>query len=303
MFGFTFLVISIISAIGTIFLYLNYLWWPYHKWIDTSVVDIEEVKVPSQIQGKFLKGVVIRAKNSDPNEKQIGVLSHHGYTGKKEKMYRFAIPLALSGCTVLGIDARGHGESKEKGLSMNDFAGIMADVPNEIDYLESLPNVDSERLMMIGHSMGAIMTLSAGYLDQRLKRLVAISGPFDILDQFTKHKTLISRNIYRKIKKNLEGPLEVWNEKISAKYIFENDTDIPDDERVFIVHCKKDNLILFEEAEKIKDMLNLPEKNVLFLEMPKKKYLMSAHNLTGQETVITAFILKVANSLKENTSQ
>ena len=63
----------------------KFLYWPYKDWIDTSVVDIQNVEVPSKIKGKNLKAVLVRDKKRDPKEKQIGVLFHHGNTGQKEE--------------------------------------------------------------------------------------------------------------------------------------------------------------------------------------------------------------------------
>ena len=57
--------------------------------------------------------------------------------------------------------------------------------------------------------------------------------------------------------------------------------------------------VIFEEALLAKEALNLPEQNVLFLEKPEKKYTLSAHNLTGQETIVTAFLINIINSLEE----
>ena len=90
----------------------------------------------------------------------------------------------MNGCVVLCPDARGHGESNNKTLNRNDFQGIMEDVELEIDYLEHLPEVDANKLLMMGHSMGGIMTLSAGYRDKRIKKLVAISAPHEMLGMF-----------------------------------------------------------------------------------------------------------------------
>lgn len=305
--GLILLGIVMYTAADMVYLYLNSIWWAYHNWISTNVVDIEEIKVPSTMKGEMLKAVIIRPKNCDRTKKHVGVLAHHGYTGKKEKMFRFAIPLAMNGCVVLCPDARGHGESTNKAFSMDDFKGIMSDITNEVDYLESLPEVDPNKLAMMGHSMGGIMTLSAGYQEDRLKKLIAISAPYNMLEMFQTHKTVITRYIYKHVtgflKKDKEfqesgETLEEWSKQISAHHVFDYETPIPNKDRVFLVHCKEDDLVLFGESEKSKEHLKLPDENVLFLDMPKWKYLMAAHNLTGQETIISTFCVNVITSLK-----
>ncbi|TFF95024.1 MAG: hypothetical protein EU544_03675 [Promethearchaeota archaeon] len=121
-----------------------------------------------------------------------------------------------------------------------------------------------------------------------------------------RHKTITTRFIYHNVtgflKKNPEFKdsdmtLEDFSKQISAKYVLEHKPSIPDKDRVFIVHCKEDDLVLFDEANAIKEQLNLPDDNVLFLDMPKWKYWMAAHNLTGQATLISTFCNQVVKSL------
>ncbi|MHA1149947.1 MAG: alpha/beta hydrolase family protein [Promethearchaeota archaeon] len=307
-FGWILLAAVLYLGIDVVFLYLNYIWWPYQNWISLNTVDIEDIEIETAKAGEKIKAVVIRPLNMDKSKKHIGVLFHHGYTGKKEKVYRFAIPLAMNGCVVVCPDARGHGANKKnKKLKMDDFKGIMDDITKEIDHLAALPEVDSNKLCMMGHSMGGIMTLSAGYMDDRIKKLVAISAPYDMITMFQKHRTVVTRFIYKRITKFLKKDpefiesgetLEDWNKKISAKYIFEYESPLPDNDRVYLVHCKEDDLILFNESEQAKKHLHLPDENVLFMDMPKWKYLMAAHNLTGQATLIATFCVQVAKSLE-----
>lgn len=298
-FGLFFLICFLFTAFITVQLYVYFLFWPFASWMDKSQVTIREVEIPSKIEGKNLHGVVLRNKLSDPSDKQIGILFHHGYRGKIERVYKYAIPLAVYGCTVLCIDARGHGKSKNKGFSMNDFIGILSDVENEITFLENLDGVDKNRLSMMGQSMGAQMSLTGGYQDQRIKKVVGISGTYDILEMFKRHKTVVTKYIYKNITKRDLDDLESWNKKVSAKYFFEKKSPIPDKERVYLVHGKEDNLVIFEESLLAKEALNLPDENVLFLDKPERKYTLSAHGLSGQETIVTAFLIKVINSLEE----
>ncbi len=297
-FSLVFSLCFVLIIIIAIQLYLYFLFWPWPSWIDTSQVSITEVKVPSKLEGQNLNAVVLRNKLSDSSEKQPGILFHHGYQANIERMYKYAIPLAVYGYTVLLIDARGHGKSNNKGFSINDFSGILSDVDNEISFLENLDGVDKEKLAMMGCSMGAQMSLTGGYQDQRIKKVVGLSGTFDILEMFKRHKTIVTKNIYKNVTKRDLDDLESWNKKVSAKYFFEKKGPIPDEDRVYLVHGKEDNLVIFEEALLAKKALNLPDENVLFLDKPEKKYTLSAHGLTGQETIVTAFLIKVMNGIE-----
>ena len=298
-FGIIFLISIVFTSFLIIQLYMYFLFWPFPSWIDTSQVSIREVEVPSKIDGANLHAIVLRNKLSDPSEKQPGILFHHGYLANIERGYKYTIPLAMYGCTVLCIDARGHGKSKSKGFSKNDFVGILSDVENEITFLENLDGVDKNKLCMMGTSMGAIMSLTGGYQDQRIKKIIGLSGTYDILKLFQRHKTIVSKYIFKNITQEDKENLESWNKKISPKYFLEKKSPIPDKERVFLVHGKEDNLLIFEEALLAKEALNLPDENVLFLEKPEKKYTLSAHALTGQEPLVVAFLINIVNSLKE----
>ncbi len=306
-FSLIFLIVFIIQSGLNIITYFDSIWWPYHKVIDSDCVDIQRIDIPSSTEGKTLNGVILRKKNSDRNEKHIGILFHHGYTGFKEKVFRFAIPLAMNDFVVLCPDARGHGFKSKSFGDMNDFKGIALDVAKEIDFLEKLNDVDKNRLMMMGHSMGGIMTLSAGYADDRLKKLVAISAPYDMLEMFERHKTIITRAIRSRLTKYLKkdpefiesgATTEDFSKRLAAKYTFEYKSPYPDKDRVYLVHCKCDDLVLFDQATKAKEALGLPDENCLFLEKPSGKWMMAAHNLTGQASIIAAFCVLVAKTLE-----
>ncbi len=293
-----FIALLAVNFISILILYLNFLWWPQSTWVDRSLVSIQNVEVPSQLTGYSLKGLVIRDKKADPNEKQIGVLFHHGYSGSKEFYFHLYVPLALNGCTIVCIDARGHGKSKNEAFNMNDFPGIMSDVKQEITFLEKLPGVDPKRLIMIGHSMGGTATLTQGYKDERIKKVVGISTPYDHIELFQFNKTFTVNFLRRRIIKQARDKLFEWNKLVSAKYFINQGTSIPNKEKVYLIHCKNDDLIPFNHAIKLKEALNLPDKNVLFLEKPDYKYWMSAHNIVGEATIIVDFLIKVINQLK-----
>lgn len=102
----------------------------------------------------------------------------------------FAVELAERGYVCLAPDAIGFGERIAAGKQPYDnslafyrrhpnwsFMGKMAwDVRRLVDYLQSLPNVDPERLGTIGHSHGAYGTLFAAALEPRLTAAIASCG-------------------------------------------------------------------------------------------------------------------------------
>ena len=81
------------------------------------------------------------------------------------------------------------------------------------------------------------------------------------------------------------GKLEKLDASISPASFFARIGQDVSRERVRLVHCKDDELVLFEDnAKHIARDLGLPDSQVLFLER-------GGHALRGQETIITTRIL------------
>jgi hypothetical protein len=123
---------------------------------------------------------------NDKNQKIVGLLSLpekknspiaiaiHGFKGTKE-YYPFLNnsikPLTDAGIAVLRIDCRGSGESD---LEFKDFTikSESEDVLTAIDYVKKLKNIDSEKIALIGISMGAAAILLAMEKKPKVKTLV-----------------------------------------------------------------------------------------------------------------------------------
>ena len=115
-------------------------------------------------------------------------IGHSLDTGKAYKAYQIrCIKLARLGFTVMIYDAVGHGERCISGNSHHEggFAllpsgrtvlGFMVwDSMRGIDYLQSLPEVDPERIGVTGNSGGGLNTLFTTALDKRV-RCGALAG-------------------------------------------------------------------------------------------------------------------------------
>jgi dienelactone hydrolase len=109
--------------------------------------------------------------------------------------YDYGLQLVKRGYCVLCPDARGFGERREPEdiasgrqscrqgalnalLLGKTILGLKVwDVARAIDYLQSLPEVDPERIGMVGLSMGGTITLFTSALEPRIKAAV-VSGYF-----------------------------------------------------------------------------------------------------------------------------
>jgi len=117
------------------------------------------------------------------------VLLFHGFTGQRnemdivdagETMYgRTARMLAGQGYASLRIDFRGSGES-DGSWEDTTFNGQIADAIAAIDFVETLDNIDSERLGVIGLSQGGLVAASLSARDDRVKTTIlwsAVANP------------------------------------------------------------------------------------------------------------------------------
>lgn len=102
-----------------------------------------------------------------------GVVFIHGYLLSKETYFGPARELARRGVTVLSIDLRGHGSSG--GANDQNYSEVR-DALAAVDYLASLPGVDSSRIAVTGHSRGGITSTRAGVRqrDERIKAVAAV---------------------------------------------------------------------------------------------------------------------------------
>jgi dienelactone hydrolase len=101
----------------------------------------------------------------------------HGFAGDRLSLSSLARRLAASGYAVLAIDASGHGENRNPwrgGFVRSDaFQGELAAA---VDHLRLSPFVDSERIALMGHSMGAGAALDFATRDAGIDAAVLISG-------------------------------------------------------------------------------------------------------------------------------
>ena len=88
----------------------------------------------------------------------------------------YAKGLAREGFVVLVHDASFQGASGGMPRFIEDPAIRVSDIRFAVDYLQSLPYVDADRIGAIGVCGGGAYTVHAGITDHRLKALVSITG-------------------------------------------------------------------------------------------------------------------------------
>jgi len=139
------------------------------------------------------------------------VLLLHGWSGSKESWYadnnyisggNIRKGLLEQGCAVFALDAQCHGDR----ISQNDFAPVnhyvdkeqpkgqrrkgyftqqeiyqqtVVDYRRAMDYLEMREDIDSDRIGLVGYSMGGTQTFLLTAVEERIKVSVACATPAD----------------------------------------------------------------------------------------------------------------------------
>ena len=121
-----------------------------------------------------------------------GVVLCHGLTSDHREMAKAAVDLARRGMVALAFNLRGHGPG-----SSVCGRGMLEDVPAAHGYLASLPQVDGERIALVGHSMGARLALAAAEELETVSALVLLACPADIRAEEREEFRQFCRNLAR----------------------------------------------------------------------------------------------------------
>ena len=98
--------------------------------------------------------------------------------GKENRQY--ALELAQRGYVVVAPDYPSFGEAKEYNFEKDRYvSGTMKGIWNHmrcVDFLQSRPEVDGEKIAAIGHSLGGHNAMFVGVFDERIKVIVSSCG-------------------------------------------------------------------------------------------------------------------------------
>ena len=144
---------------------------------DVSFLSVEAVEVPFE-GGKSLPAYFV--KTSDvKSHKWPTVVFFPGLDSTKEVLYFRGVPdLAKRGIACLIIDAPGNGEAIR-------FRGMPARYDSEVassaavDYLQKRPDVDSNRIGVMGVSLGGYFAPRAAAFEKRFKACIAWGAQWD----------------------------------------------------------------------------------------------------------------------------
>jgi alpha-beta hydrolase superfamily lysophospholipase len=137
---------------------------------------VETITIP--YEGTTLPGYFLRPDDSGRPRATVVLIG--GYDGTCEELYFFNGAAALArGYNVLAFDGPGQGAALlQQGLVLRpDWEAVVTPV---VDYALTRPEVDPERIALIGLSLGAHLAPRAASAEHRIAALVADCGAFDL---------------------------------------------------------------------------------------------------------------------------
>jgi carboxymethylenebutenolidase len=114
----------------------------------------------------------------EPHAPLPAVLALHGAGGNLAGMDRYAHALAAQGFAVylLRFFDRTGTESADRPTIIRNFPLWMKTLWDAITFIETQPQVDRERIALLGFSLGAYLSLANSAIDPRIKAVVEFFG-------------------------------------------------------------------------------------------------------------------------------
>ena len=106
-----------------------------------------------------------------PSRNGAAVVMLHGAGSTRSAVLAHGVVLARHGYGVLMLDTRGHGRSEGRAMDFGWFGD--PDIHAAVSFLARRPDVDAERIGVVGLSMGGEQAIAAAGSDPRIKVVVA----------------------------------------------------------------------------------------------------------------------------------
>lgn len=180
---------------------------------------------------------------------------------------------AYSNRVVIASNYRGSQGSTGK----DEFGGAdLNDVIKLIDLCENFEFADMTDLCVAGVSRGGMMSYLSARADDRVKRVVAVSAPTDLIEMYSERE-----DMQKVLTGSIGGSpkdLPEEYEKRSAVY-WADEIDVP----VLIIHSNEDQQVPYSQAEKLAEKLEKYNKDYSFI-----SYDDNTHGLHNEDIELIA---------------
>jgi uncharacterized protein len=99
--------------------------------------------------------------------------------GKDQVVGTYAEKLTEAGFATLAFDHRNFGESEGSPRQHEDQAGKVADLRDAVSYLASRPEIDAERIGVVGVCLGGSYAVRAAAFDPRVRAVAGIAAAYN----------------------------------------------------------------------------------------------------------------------------
>jgi len=131
--------------------------------------------------GYRMAGHLYRPPAASETERTPAIVMCGPFSSVKEQtLPHYAERFANAGYTVLTFDPRGYGESEGEPRGHYDPTVIIEDYSTAANYLMRRPDIDSDRVSVVGVCMGGGFAISVGARNKKLAAVVGIAGGYNI---------------------------------------------------------------------------------------------------------------------------
>jgi 2,6-dihydroxypseudooxynicotine hydrolase len=144
-----------------------------------------------------------------------------GLDSVKEELHNYGDDFLKRGMAVLAIDGPGQGEMEFEYPLRHDY-----EVPllYAIDYLERRPDVNTERLGLMGVSLGGYFAPRAAAFEPRVKAVIGNCGAYDFADGFEQRPLLTREAFVYRLKARDEADARKLLKPFSLQGVMQNVT-------------------------------------------------------------------------------
>ena len=275
------------------------IWFKRWNSIQTNCIKIEKVKIKigetkKKKKPKFLSADLIFPKNKEETHlKNAIIIVSHGFSDTKFTLQYYYLPLVYNGYVVLAYDARGIGKSKRAG-NRNQFILRIQDFKNIIEWIKNDQSLNKMKIYCVGFSIGAITVLSGGFLNENIRKIIAVSSISNYKQNIPKHNlvVLLSYSIKgvkmfpNKDENFLLSPYLIMEK---AKKTFSKDTWEKLAKRVMLIHSRNDKVVKLKNFLENKEILDTPQELQLLFNK-------GGHSLKKNELSLVGASLSYFNS-------